>query len=73
MEEEHFKGKEATEVRESARPQIDELHVGIIGAGRIGRTIAETLLVCGGIKAEFIHVSTRRPELLGVFEWSLTS
>ena len=44
----------------------DALRVGIIGCGRLGSHLAQVLLSFGEVKAQNLHISTRRPETLGV-------
>lgn len=43
----------------------DELKVGIIGGGHLGKQLARALLQLVPIPAENLRISTRRPEALG--------
>ena len=43
----------------------DELKVGIIGGGNLGKQLARVLLQLVPIPAENLRISTRRPEVLG--------
>lgn len=43
----------------------DPLKVGIIGCGRLGTHIAESLLSFGGVGVQDLFISTRRPETSG--------
>lgn len=43
----------------------DELKVGIIGGGHLGKQLARVLLQLVPIPAERLQISTRRPEALG--------
>ncbi|XP_022108684.1 NADP-dependent oxidoreductase domain-containing protein 1-like [Acanthaster planci] len=47
-------------------PPRDPLLVGIIGCGRIGLHLANTLLTYADVQPKELFVSTRRPETLGV-------
>ncbi|XP_014414612.1 NADP-dependent oxidoreductase domain-containing protein 1 isoform X2 [Camelus ferus] len=49
-------------------PDDDELKVGIIGGGHLGKQLAHTLLQLVPIPAESLRISTRRPEALGEFK-----
>ena len=44
----------------------DALHIGILGCGRLGSQIAHCLLTYGKVDAKELHISTRRPETLGM-------
>ncbi|XP_063295721.1 NADP-dependent oxidoreductase domain-containing protein 1 [Pelobates fuscus] len=44
------------------------LHVGIIGAGQLGKQLARCLIDLSGLQAEDIRISTRRPETLRDFQ-----
>lgn len=46
-------------------PNDDELKVGIIGGGHLGKQLARVLLQLVPIPAENLRISTRRPEALG--------
>lgn len=46
-------------------PDEDELKVGIIGGGHLGKQLARVLLRLVPIPAERLRISTRRPETLG--------
>ena len=46
-------------------PDDDELKVGIIGGGHLGKQLAHVLLQLVPIPAERLQISTRRPEALG--------
>ena len=46
-------------------PDDDELKVGIIGGGHLGKQLAHTLLQLVPIPADSLRISTRRPEALG--------
>lgn len=46
-------------------PDDDELKVGIIGGGHLGKQLARVLLQLVPIPAENLRISTRRPEALG--------
>ncbi|XP_074852812.1 NADP-dependent oxidoreductase domain-containing protein 1 isoform X2 [Carettochelys insculpta] len=46
----------------------EDLKVGIIGGGHIGKQLAWALLELSGISAQNIHMSTRRPEILSEFQ-----
>lgn len=46
-------------------PDDDELKVGIIGGGHLGKQLARVLLQLVPIPAERLRISTRRPETLG--------
>lgn len=43
----------------------DELKVGIIGGGHLGKQLARVLLQLVPVPAERLRISTRRPEALG--------
>ncbi|XP_036887227.1 NADP-dependent oxidoreductase domain-containing protein 1 [Sturnira hondurensis] len=49
-------------------PDDDELKVGIIGGGHLGKQLARVLLRLVPIPAERLRISTRRPEALDEFE-----
>lgn len=46
-------------------PDDDELKVGIIGGGHLGKQLAHVLLQLVPIPVERLQISTRRPETLG--------
>ncbi|XP_057587467.1 NADP-dependent oxidoreductase domain-containing protein 1 [Hippopotamus amphibius kiboko] len=56
-----------TELHEDT-PDGDELKVGIIGGGHLGKQLAHTLLQLVPIPAESLRISTRRPEALDEFK-----
>lgn len=49
-------------------PDDDELKVGIIGGGHLGKQLAHVLLQLVPIPVERLQISTRRPETLGEFQ-----
>ncbi|XP_032200711.1 NADP-dependent oxidoreductase domain-containing protein 1 isoform X2 [Mustela erminea] len=49
-------------------PNDDELKVGIIGGGHLGKQLARVLLQLVPIPAENLRISTRRPEALDEFQ-----
>ncbi|XP_024423187.1 NADP-dependent oxidoreductase domain-containing protein 1 [Desmodus rotundus] len=49
-------------------PDDDELKVGIIGGGHLGKQLAHVLLQLVPIPAERLQISTRRPEALDEFQ-----
>ncbi|XP_037001175.2 NADP-dependent oxidoreductase domain-containing protein 1 [Artibeus jamaicensis] len=49
-------------------PEDDELKVGIIGGGHLGKQLARVLLQLVPIPAERLRISTRRPEALDEFQ-----
>lgn len=50
-------------------PDDEELKVGIVGGGHLGKQLAHTLLRLVPIPAECLRISTRRPEALGEEHW----
>lgn len=59
--------KRTTRILQNDRSNKDPLLVGILGCGRLGSQIVQCLLTYGKISPANIHISTRRPEILGEF------
>ena len=55
--------KKASKLLQELTPR-DPLLVGIIGCGRLGSHLANSILTFGEINAEELKISTRRPETL---------
>ncbi|CAL1537130.1 unnamed protein product [Lymnaea stagnalis] len=55
--------KSSDEIQEKSNKST--ISIGIIGCGRLGNQIAQSLLTYGQIEASHLQISTRRPETLG--------
>lgn len=61
------KDSEEADNTEICSEDTDPLIVGIIGCGRLGRLIANCLLTYGQLPPARLKISTRRPEMLGIY------